>query len=211
MKTFNVKQGSLDWQKLRAGIPTGSGFEKILTPGGKASKQATDYLHQLIAEAMLGCPINTPTTSWMERGLEMEGEAVCFYEFERDVAVEEIGFISNDAGDRGVSPDRLIGTDGMLEIKCPSPQVHVGYLLYDSVAAAYKSQLQGQLYVCERRWVDICSYHPLLPPSIVRVERDDEYIALLHEALDEFCAKLDAERNRLAEMGYKIHTRRTQA
>lgn len=206
----DLKQGSLEWAKVRMGRPTGSNFDKILTPGGKPSKQAPAYLRHLIAELVIGLPLDAPKTSWMERGSELEGEAVCFYEFERDCAVKEVGFISTDDGRYGVSPDRLIGDDGLLEIKCPSPAVHVGYMIYSEVDGDYRTQLQGQLLVTERSWVDICSYHPQLPPVIVRVHRDEEYIERLGWALNEFCNDLDAEVQRLIGLGYKFKGLRTE-
>jgi len=206
----NLEQGTKAWAEVRRGRPTGSNFHKILTPGGKPSKQARDYMRHLIAELVIGLPLDAPKTSWMERGNELEGEAVCFYEFERDVAVKEVGFISTDDGRYGVSPDRLIGDDGLLEIKCPSPAVHVGYMIYSEVDADYRTQLQGQLLVTERAWVDICSYHPMLPPVIVRVERDEAYIGLLRDALDAFCNDLDAEVQRLIGLGHKFKGLRTE-
>lgn len=206
---YPVQQGSAQWSRLRMGRPTASNFERILTPGGKPSKQAGDYRRKLIAELVLGAPIDSPKTSWMERGNELEGEAVCFYEFERDCAVQDCGFMTDDKGRYGASPDRLIGVDGLLEIKCPSPEVHVGYMLWDAVDAAYRVQLQGQLLVAERDWTDICSYHPAMPPVIVRVTRDEEFIGKLRAALDQFCDELDAEVERLRAAGYKLHERVT--
>lgn len=207
MILYDVKQGTQEWAQARMGIPTASNYHKILTPGGKPSKQAKDYQRHLIAELVMGLPLDAPKTSWMERGSEMESEAVCFYEFDREVAVQEVGFITDDAGRYGASPDRLIGDDGLLEIKCPSPQVHVGYMLYEDVDADYRVQLQGQLFVAERDWTDICSYHPAMPPVIVRVVRDEEYIAKLKDALLEFCDSLDAEKERLRGLGYKLKER----
>ena len=203
----HLRQGSPEWARARMGIPTASSFEKILTPGGKPSKQAEAYRRHLIAEMVLGLPIDAPKTSWMERGTEMEGEAVCFYEFERDCAVQTVGFITDDRGRYGCSPDRLISTDGLLEIKCPSPAVHVGYMLWDHVDDDYRVQLQGQLLVAERDWTDICSYHPAMPPVIVRVSRDEEFIGKLRDALERFCDETDAEVERLRAAGYKLKGR----
>lgn len=207
MIRFDMEQGSVEWSLVRMGIPTASNFDRILTPTGKPSAQAADYLRDLIAERMLGAPIDAPKTAWMQRGNELEGEAICFYEFERDVAIERVGFLMDDAGTRGASPDGMVGDDGLVEIKCPSPSVHVGYLLGRGVDKAYFSQIQGQLLVSGRAWTDIVSYHPLvhrLPPAIVRVERDEDYIAKLSVALDEFAALLRRECEHLAELGYDI-------
>jgi len=202
MIRHNVEQGSPEWARLRAGIPTASQFNRIVTPGGKPSVQADEYMRFLLAERLIGLPLDSPKTSWMQRGQEMEGEAVCFYEFTREIAVEPIGFVTTDDGKIGASPDRLIGDDGLLEIKCPSPEVHIGYMLWDRVDDKYKVQLQGQLYVSERSWVDICSYHPCLDSVIVRVKRDEEFIEKLAEELETFISYLEVAQTRLQEKGY---------
>lgn len=205
MIIYDVEQGSLDWHLLRMGIPTASAFDRILTPGGKRSAQARGYLQHLIAESLVGGPLDQIKTSWMTRGHELEAEAVAYYEFERGVAAPAIGFVTDDAMRVGCSPDRLVGDDGLLEIKVPSPEVHVGYLLYEDVAAAYMAQLQGQLWLTGRQYVDICSYSPILPSCIIRVGRNEEYIRLLAEAIGEFADELDAEKARLSAAGYRLH------
>ena len=204
MQIIKCEQGSPEWQHARMGIPTASQFDRIITPGGKLSAQSRDYMHHLLAELLIGCPIDSPKTSWMERGTELEGDAVCWYEFDRDVAVETVGFILADGGLWGCSPDRLVGTDGLLEIKCPSPQVHVGYMVERDVDKAYRVQLQGQMFVAQRAWTDICSYHPLMSAVVIRVERDEEFIAKLEAALCEFCAQLEEAKERLGIMPREV-------
>lgn len=195
-------QGSAQWSRLRMGRPTASCFDRILTAGGKPSTQAQGYLRHLIAEMIMRRPLDSPKTSWMERGTEMEGEAAAFYELLNDVELQSVGFCTTDDGTIGASPDRVVqGDEGLVEIKVPAPQTHVGYLLYRDVDKDYRVQLQGQLYVTGRQWVDIISYHPEMPPAVVRVERDEEYIEKLAAALAAFCQCLAAERERLIEQG----------
>jgi exodeoxyribonuclease (lambda-induced) len=100
--------------------------------------------------------------------------------------VQQCGIILTDDGEIGASPDGLVGDDGILEMKCPSPKVHVGYMRTGSVEKDYLSQLQGLLYVSGRKWVDVQSYCPAYPTVIIRTERDEKYIALLEKALAEF-------------------------
>jgi hypothetical protein len=183
------------------GKPTASSFDRIVTPTGKLSTQADRYMMALLAELVMGHPIVGTTMPWMDRGKELEAEAVSFYELQRDADTTPVGFITTDCGRIGASPDRLVGADGLLEIKCPSPEIHMTYLLAGKAAQEYKPQLQGQLYVAERSWVDICSYHPEMPQAIVRVERDEKYIELLATALDSFCELLGAKRRMLTEQG----------
>jgi hypothetical protein len=193
-----VEQNTDAWLALRTGIPTASAFDKIVTPGGKLSEQCTAYMYQLAAESLVGHTIEFES-KYMERGHELEGDAVRAYELQMDVDTLKAGFFTNAAGTIGASPDRLIGDDGILEIKCPAAHTHISYMLKRPVDKKYYPQLQGQLYITERAYVDIVSYYPELPMAIVRVERDEEFIALLHLALTSFCLRLKACKEELQQ------------
>jgi len=203
MIVHNVRQGSPAWMELRRGVPTASCFEKIITPTGKPSAQAEKYMYDLLAEFVLGRPLEGLKMPWMERGSELESDAALWYGFQRDVEPEVIGFCTTDDGRIGASPDRLVGEEGLLELKCPSPGVHVQYLLYPArgVDKAYYPQVQGQLYVTGRKWTDVVSYHPELPSVIVRVARDEEFIALLGSSLKTFCEELAKGKAELERRG----------
>lgn len=189
MIVHNVEQGSEAWLKLRLGIPTASDFHKIVTPTGKLSAQAKGYANRLIAESLLGHPLDSlDGLPFVERGKDLEAEAVRLYEFTTGNTADVVGFCTTDDGQIGASPDRLIGEEGQLEIKCPSPQTHVGYLL-EGLDKDYIPQIQGQLYVTGRKWCDFFSYHPSMPPVRVRVERNASYIEILSEALSTFNAE----------------------
>lgn len=181
MIRYDCKQGSTEWNRLRAGIPTASDFDKIITPEGKISRQRDGYLRQLIAER-LGVSFDSISTAAMDAGRMMEPDAVRWYEFTREVTTEVVGFCTLENGIAGASPDRFVGEDGLLEIKCPLPKTHIGYLLDPKHAGAYpdyKVQVQGQLWVTGRKWCDVVSYSLDLPPLCVRVERDEIFIGLL--------------------------------
>ena len=197
----DIEQGSLEWHNLRAGIPTASCFEKILTATGKASTQGEAYANQLLAETMTGGAVESwEGNQWSKRGNELEPDAVLFYEMQMDVATEKVGFVTNYGV--GCSPDRFVGDDGLLEIKCPSPQVHVKYLLKNKMVTEYIPQVQGQLYVTGRKWCDFMAYHPEMPPLIIRVERDEEYITKLSGALGKFLATLEGKRQTMVDLGH---------
>lgn len=186
MIRHDVQQGTIDWVTVRLGIPTASQFDRILTPKTmKLSAQADAYAYQLVAEQALGMPLDNASSGFMQRGTAMEREAVAFYELSRDAETEVVGFITRDDRQAGCSPDRLVGTDGLLEIKVPSAPVHIGYLL-DDEGIGYKAQVQGQLWICERDWCDTLSYHPELPAALVRQSRDEAFIARLAEAVQVF-------------------------
>jgi len=46
------------------------------------------------------------------------------------------------------------------------------------------------------------SYYPEMPPLIIRVERDEEYITKLAGALGRFQALMQKKKDRLIELGY---------
>src|ERR1700743_2749888 len=129
MKIHNCLQGSSEWLNLRAGLPTSSEFDRIITPSGKPSDAFDGYLYDLLAERIMGRPRKQAITLWMERGSATEAEARSFYEFQTDNVVEQVGLITNDEGTIGASPDGMVGEDGLVEIKCPSDGIHCMYLL----------------------------------------------------------------------------------
>ena len=199
MRHIECAQGSLEWFRARAGIPTASEFDKILTPKTlRPSAQAEQYLHRLLAEWMTGQVFETETRVYaMDRGIELEAEALEFYELTTQEVTSPAGFCLSDEGTYGASPDRFAGADGLLEIKCPLASTHVGYLLRGEVPSEYLIQLQGQLLVTGRRWVDVLVYYPGLPPLLLRMEPDHEIREALIEALAGFCLRLEDGKRRL--------------
>ncbi len=203
MIIHDVEQGSEAWLKLRSGIPTASEFDKILTKSGKKSASAEGYMHTLLGERMMGHPSFNFLSDWMSRGKEMESRAVRYYEFQKDAETVPVGFITDNQKWFGASPDRMVGDDGLLEIKCPKDSTHVGYLLGgSSVLDAYRVQAMGQLWISGRAWTDVLSFHPEMPEALIRTERDEVFIALLEEAVLEFSAKLEAKSLELSERGW---------
>ena len=209
MKRYDCAQGGTAWLQARLGVVTASQFHRILTPTLKASTSARHYAHELLAEVYLGEDQGSaPSDEWMIRGTSMEAEAVRWYEMQREVECETVGFLTTDDGRVGCSPDRLVGTDGGLEIKCPSAKVHVGYLLGED-AHAHRCQVQGSLWVTGRKWWDLLIYSPVLPPSLKRHEVDPEWVEAWEDALAPFLGLLSAGRATLDGMGMAAAQART--
>lgn len=188
-----IAQRSKEWYALRLGKPTASEFGRILTPTGKPSSQAEQYLYRLLAERVTGQSFEEEDyeSAYMVRGQETEDAAISAYEFVTGVETEPGGFVTTDDTRIGCSPDRLISRSGILETKCPKCNNHIGYLLQGSIEAKYIPQTQGQIWITERDYVDVCSYHPKMPPAIIREQRNDSYIKNLSAAVTAFCDKLD--------------------
>lgn len=138
----------------------------------------------------------------MDRGHELESEAVAFAEFHLGLDSEPVGFMTNDERTIGASPDRLIGDHALLEIKCPgSVAIHMGHLVDGTVLKAHRVQAQGQLWIAEREKAYVVSYYPGLPNAIGETDRDEAFIALLKEAVEEFVTEMEKIKSNLAERG----------
>lgn len=201
MRIIDHEQGSHEWLQSRLGCPSGSGFDKLITATGKPSSQAEGYVNQLIAELLTGETTYVKKTEWMERGNELEPDARLYYEIATGNTVSEVGFCKREGRhEYGVSPDGLIGDNGGLEIKCPSPSVHVAYLRAGVLPTKYTQQVQGCLLVTEREWWDFLSYHPEMPALLVRVHRDEGYIKLLQAEVEKACETIQTQYQKLKEL-----------
>ncbi len=94
--------------------------------------------------------------------------------------MEQIGFITDDKELYGCSPDGLIGTDGMVEIKCRKAEIQVNTIIKSVPHSENIAQIQGQMWIAGRVWCDYVSYHPDLPLFVYRVKADP----VLHKALE---------------------------
>ena len=85
------------------------------------------------------------------------------------------------------SPDGLIGTEGMLEVKCPFLFKNGGTRVHKTIPAAYYMQINLCLEICGRDWCDFISWAPE-EYAIYRVTRDNE----LHQAMAEHYSRFYA-------------------
>ena len=189
-----MEQGSEEWRRVRAGIPTGSEFQCLLAKGrgGGESKTRKTYLYKLAGERITGEPMENYSNGYMERGHAMEDEARAWYEMTTETEVNRVAFIRHDGFRAGVSPDSLIGTNGGLEIKTKAPHLLLDILETKELPPEHKAQVQGSLWLTGREWWDFVAYFTHMPPFAVRVYRDEPYIAALAVAVQEFNEELDA-------------------
>lgn len=161
MIIVNVEQGTPEWHQARAGRISASCMDKIISPTGVKSKQADKYMAQLAAEKITGiAQEGFEGTAAMKRGKELEAEAANYYAMLRGVELERIGYCHTDDGLIGCSPDFLVGDDGLLEVKVTNGDTCIEYILSGKLVQEYTPQLQCQLFVTGRKWVDIMCYMP---------------------------------------------------
>lgn len=206
--TEEIMQGSEAWFALRLGRATGSNFDAVLSKG-KGSAEATgrrNYRVRLALERVTGKALEPGFTSRaIEDGKEREQWARMGYEEKTGAIVHELAFVPHKFLQAGVSPDGVVSTDGLVEIKCPTQAIHLEYLsLFGESPTEYKAQIQGQLWVTERKWCDFVSYNPDFPESlqlhITRVYRDEAYIQTLENEISKFLHEVTITVNEIKEM-----------
>jgi len=194
-----MEQQSEEWFAARVGKVTASRIDDVMakTKTGVSASRA-NYMAELIAERLSGKPAEAFKNAAMQWGTDMEPEARQAYEFWRDVTVEECGFFDHPTGlASGASPDGLVGSDGLVEIKCPQTHNHLETLLGAPISRKYILQMHWQMVCTDRQWCDFVSYDPRLPVDyrihIQRVERNAELVEEITAEVVKFLAELDAK------------------
>ncbi|GJD41358.1 lambda exonuclease family protein [Methylobacterium bullatum] len=204
MQIIECAQGSEEWFRVRAGMPTASEFSTVMASGkaGAESKTRRTYMLKLAGEILTGEPMESFSNAHMERGKAMEDEARDLYAFTADVEPQQVGFIVN--GPKGCSPDSLIGDVGAVEVKTKLPHLLIDALLKDEFLPEHKAQCQGVLWVAEREWIDLVVYWPKLPLLVKRAYRDETYIAIMSKAVDAFNDELRATVEKIRAYGSDV-------
>jgi len=201
MKILDVAQRSVEWMQARAGIPTASEFDQLVTLDFKirTGEMPKSYLAKKLAEAWLGGPLPAFNSFDMDQGNILEEEAIPWYELEFGATIQRVGLITTNDGRIGCSPDGLLKYGG-IEIKCPLVQTHIGYLLAGELPKQYAVQVYGSMFVSGLpRWTFV-SYHRRLPALHLIIERNAAIQSAIAFALDEFLERFDRGMKRLEEL-----------
>lgn len=212
MIIIECEQGSPEWFIERAGCITASNFEecrKRLKSGvnkGDFSAKAKEYAFRLAIERISGELLSEDKfdTFEMRRGRELEPEARLLHEEKIGMLIEHTGIIFTDDRLFGASADGLIGEDGCSEYKCFIGPSSLMPILLDGDISKCKDQVQGQLWISGRKWSDFVLYCPALKcigkdMTIIRVERDDDYIDAMETDLLQFNDLVEQYRATLSE------------
>ena len=201
-----MDQGSESWFQVRIGKVTASRVADVIAKtktGYSASRD--NYMAQLVCERLTGQKGESFTNAAMQHGTDTEPLARAAYEALQDVLVDEVGFVPHPSIDMaGASPDGLVGTDGLLEIKCPNTATHIETLMSKTVPGKYNTQMQFQMACTGRQWCDFVSFDNRLPAElqlfVKRVPRDEVFIRLIEAEIVQFLAELDDKINKLMKV-----------
>jgi len=198
-----MKQQTNEWFAARVAKVTASRVADVVakTKSGPAASRA-NYMAELMIERLTGQRQETFTNAAMERGTELEPLARAAYEAQTGAIVEEVGFIQHPTIEMaGASPDGLVGSDGLIEIKVPNSSTHIENILSGKPSQRYLCQMMFQMACTGRAWCDFVSYDPRFPEGmqlfVVRVLRDDVMVKSLETEVIQFLAELDEQINQL--------------
>ena len=193
-------QRTADWYAKRRGKITASKIDAVVErqKNGSFYAKREDYKNQLILEILTGNVVSGFTSVAMQHGIDTEAEARDVYTKTIWDAVTETDFVDHPTISRaGASPDGIVGSDGLLEIKCPSSGTHIQTLRRGTYDPKYFPQMQWQMACTGRKWVDFVSYDPRLPEAyrlfVDRVERDELWISQANEMVETFLKEIDEE------------------
>ena len=194
MKIYNCRQGSEEWEQIRKGRATASRFKEIVTPAKlQMSRSAKGYACELVAELLGVESPQRPPTYDMEIGTEREPYACEEYATTTGFDIEEVGFCTPDHTDRyGMSPDRIVNGEGLLEVKCPKVETLISYHADGVLPSEYFCQVQGQLWISGFDWCDFYAWHPDLEPFKIRVFPELLYAEAMDKAMEEFLDLVDS-------------------
>ena len=202
MIIHNIDQHSEAWHEARAGRVTGTRFKALVAGMGTATYN--DLISDIACEIITGKQEQGYVSAAMENGTDTEPIARKAYSELMGVEVKEIGFITPDEDNYyyewiGISPDGYLPDGGILEIKCPLPKTHLGYIEGGKLPTEYRYQVQGQLYVTDAPYCDFMSYVEGMKPLIIRVYPDtelfQEFEARLNKLIVQVKEKLTIYRN----------------
>lgn len=186
----HIDQGTQAWDDIRLGRFTSSKWYKLMEcgkrpmtqaeldarpkkgPGSKTtlvpdpskmSKGGIEYIHEKVWETLTGKPVEQAYAYPLVFGREQEPYAVEHFEKVTGLVCESVGFqVWTEYA--GGSPDRLIGEKEGLEVKCPSSDEQIKYLMltdhYDlkrEYPEYYWQCVTLMMFTTRERW-HFCTY-----------------------------------------------------
>ena len=180
---WEIKQGSPLWFAVRSCYLTASDFSTVL--GWNPYKSLTDFVNTLTTSDPESCsdpsivekPVNQRSEIAMQWGKDHEEDGVFEYfldKFGFDESTWPIsspGLVVDYNRKLAVSPDRFVGDDGIVEMKCP----FVKAFYKEGMPLAHKAQIYGLLGVSNRAYIDYVQWTPYGGILVERLERSPEF------------------------------------
>jgi putative phage-type endonuclease len=196
----NIEQGTPEWLNARKGKLTASQAKDIITPTGKLAAASKGLMRKLARECIIDDPLEFQGNAATQWGHAHEPIARDVFSELTGHAVDTVGMLQSSLHPcLACSPDGMMMIDGVihgLEIKCPSVDTHVDYLLDGELPAKYRPQVHFSMAITGIRTWYFMSYFPGLKPLIVPVAWGD-YTDKIKAAALAFAAEYEQEMPRI--------------
>lgn len=165
---------AVELSPLRVDRITGSRLPAIL--GLSPYRKREDVMRELVREHYGDEPDfkGNVATEW---GRAREWEAIAEYELTKGIQLTKTGddqetVVHPDLGIFAVTPDGLVGEDGVVEAKAPYRAV------YSTIGERpdYWEQIQLQLACTGREWGDFCVWRQDMPIAVTRAHRNPGWL-----------------------------------
>lgn len=214
MKPFLIvtdEQRTEAWHKARVGKLTGTDARAMLATikSGEAAARR-DLRLTLVVERLTGESQDDAFVSKdMQRGADLEPDAICAYELATDTVVQPVGFLAHPELLAGCSPDGHVNDfSGIVEVKCPKSATHFGYWRSGNVPSDYLPQITHNLWITGAAWCDFVSFDPRFPEGlrlfVRRVRREDVQLSAYEQTVRAFLAECDAELDTLKQLAASV-------
>lgn len=193
MIEVKVEQGTPEWLKLKAGKITGTRLSNVF------KSDNLSLVDELISEIVIGNIEEGYTSKSMQHGKDTENLVRLIYQEVKGINIEEVGFCLSEWNEYlALSPDGFtFDRIGGIEIKCPTPKIHVKYIRQNQVPNEYKYQVYNYFLVNEKlEWLDFISYcesfeaKPMFIKRVFRIDILNELTEISKE-VNKFTKKLE--------------------
>lgn len=177
-------QRTPEWYAARVGRITASRVGAILGFGKFAKRE--DVMRAMV-RAALGAESEFTGNDATRYGETHEADALAAYERVTGCMVEPAGLIVHPLYDwLGASVDGLVGADGLVEAKAPYRAK------YTEPSEEYRAQMHLQMHCTGRAWCDFAVWRQGEELSVIRVLRDDLWLARVLPDLERFIGEYRA-------------------
>jgi len=188
----DYEQGSDEWFRLRLASIGSTAINRI-APMKDGYKKC---LYEFVGELVTGVSAESFKFRHADRGHEFEPKARKLYEIKTGNTVEQVAMIKSDKPHCHYSPDGLVGTEGLIEIKVRIPSIWIELAEGGLEPIADRRQRWWGLGVSARRWVDSINFCPEFAEAgrkailIKRITRDEKKIKELSDVADIFIKEM---------------------
>ncbi len=147
-----LQQRSIEWHEQRLGRFTASEIHKLMGIKG-LGETGKSYAFDKAVETVFGEVEENFISYDMQNGIDTE--PIAFKKFSelkslQFIDVSDCGFF-NVGENAGASPDGLVGTDAVLEIKCPKANTFFKLVATNTIDPKYYYQMQMQMMATNRK------------------------------------------------------------